>query len=249
MVEHNMSPRHSTVWSGGGWTRNQLGNTRDELVHISLENPWSCLAFVLAPQSCEVVLFDVFQTPNGPWWMLLVSYKTRLSVPESWLTLPRMRMAFFRVKNWGCKQLWSGCKQLWLLQITAELLRITIQFETIISNYYGLLHKTISLLQITAVYYDRNTPEYFLLLTNTTFITSSLLPIIFPLLRITSDPLLHITSLGVSNTTNYLRNVICSNETITTYYVPGQLGDGVVLLSLLEVGILGAYPLKKRVGG
>ena len=28
-----------------------------------------------------------------------------------------------------------------------------------------------------------------------------------------------------SNTTNYLRNVIRSNETITTYYVPGQLAD------------------------
>ena len=59
----------------------------------------------------------------------------------------------------------------------------------------------------------------------TTFITSSLLPITLPLLRITSDPLLHITALGVSNTSNYLRNVIRSNETITTYLVPGQSGD------------------------
>ncbi len=39
------------------------------------------------------------------------------------------------------------------------------------------------------------------------------------------DALLHITFLSDSNTTNYLRKVIRSNETITTYYVPGQSGD------------------------
>jgi hypothetical protein len=56
-------------------------------------------------------------------------------------------------------------------------------------------------------------------------ITTSLLPITLLLLRITSLPMLHITLLGVSNTTNYLRNVMCSNGSITMYYIPGQLAD------------------------
>ncbi len=43
------------------------------------------------------------------------------------------------------------------------------------------------------------------------------------LLRITWNPLLHITSLGISNTSNYLRNVIRINGSITMYSVLGQL--------------------------
>ncbi len=45
------------------------------------------------------------------------------------------------------------------------------------------------------------------------------------LLLITSKPLLRITSLGIANTTNYLRNVIHSNGFITMNYAPGQLAD------------------------
>jgi hypothetical protein len=69
-MKHNMSPRHATVWSGGGYTRNQLGSNRTSRATTSLENSWSCLAFVRQAQSSEVVPFHVFQNPNGPWWML-----------------------------------------------------------------------------------------------------------------------------------------------------------------------------------
>jgi hypothetical protein len=66
-----------------------------------------------------------------------------------------------------------------------------------------------------------NSDYYSVLLSTTTL----LLLITLRFLCITSHPLLHITSLGVSNTTNYLRNVILSNGFITTCYVPGQLAD------------------------
>ncbi len=61
--------RHATVWSGGGYhdTRNQLGNTRTSRATKSMDNPWSCLAFVWQAQSSRVVPFHVFQNPNGPW--------------------------------------------------------------------------------------------------------------------------------------------------------------------------------------
>jgi hypothetical protein len=40
--------------------------------------------------------------------------------------------------------------------------------------------------------------------------------------------LLHAAAFGVSNTTNYLRKVIPSNGSMTTYSFPGQLADGQV---------------------
>ncbi len=89
-----------------------------------------------------------------------------------------------------------------------------------------------------------------------TSITSSLLPITLQLLHFTSDPLLHITFLSISNTTNYLRKVMRSHGSITTYYVPGQLADEVLYvvpmssilgrLSLVPVGDTGTIPFQMR---
>ena len=109
--------------------------------------------------------------------------------------------------------------------ITAKYSDITAYYyiitTTLLRNITKLLHTYYSLLLAA----NKIIFNYYFLMSFTTIITSSLLLITFILLRITPKPLLHITSLSVSNTTNYLRNVIRSNETITTYYVPGQLAD------------------------
>ncbi len=82
-------------------------------------------------------------------------------------------------------------------KITTQLLQISMQFLRFNSDFCGMVLS----------------------------ITTSLLPVTLLLLRIISHSLQHITSLGVSNTTNYLRNVIRSNGSITTYYIPVQLAD------------------------
>ncbi len=76
---------------------------------------------------------------------------------------------------------------------------------TIATNYHAI---TAFLIRIT---------QYYILFLS---ITTSLLrvPITLRLLRMTSRSLLHITSLGVSNTNNYLRNVICRNGSIIIHY-------------------------------
>ncbi len=116
MMKHNMSSRQAIVWSSGGWTRKQLGNTRRNWSTKILANPWCCLVFVLPLQSCEVVPFHVFQshqkfrppTERCECWGW--SNKTRLSVQVALLTLPRNWPEcgfFFFLKNWCCKQFQS----------------------------------------------------------------------------------------------------------------------------------------------
>ena len=127
------------------------------------------------------------------------------------ITITLLRITSLYSKDYCQIQRYYYILLLYYYIITTSLLR---NITKLLHSYYSLL------LAANSIIFN-----YYVLMSFTTFITSSLLLITWTLLRITPKPLLHITFLSVSNTTYYLRNVIRSNETITTYYVPGQHGD------------------------